>query len=135
MAELLGSAAYIIWAASAGTSVLSSDYRTFGWDESADKFEVTAGGDAVKTYLVGLHDFTCTYTGVGQTQGTALENTLRVGQSGTLVFYPEGTATGHRIYTLPTLVTKSPYNKWVYNGLIETSIDWQGNGAIILGTT
>jgi hypothetical protein len=135
MAELLGSAAYINWAASAGTSVLSADWRTFGWDEVADKFEVTAGSDAVKTYIIGLHDFTCNYAGVGQTQGTALENSLRVGQAGTLTFYPEGTAVSHRIYTLPCIVTKSPYNKWVYNNLIETAIEWQGNGAITLGTT
>jgi hypothetical protein len=135
MTELIGSAAYLVWNSSAGTSVLSADYRSFSWKETAEQYDATAGSDTTKVWIPGMKDYTCSYTGVGQVQGTALENSLRAGQIGTLVFYPEGTAVGHRIYTLPTIVTQSPYNNWQYNAVVETAIEWMAYGAATLGTT
>jgi hypothetical protein len=135
MSEIIGSAAILTWTVAAGTVSLEEDYRTFGWVETCEQYDATAGADTTRVYLPGFKTYTCSYTGVGQSKGTVLEGYLRAGQIGTLQFWPEGTAVDHRIYTFPALVTKSPYNNWAYNAVVETSIEWQSNGAATVGTT
>jgi hypothetical protein len=135
MTEIIGSAAYINWVGTGGTVVLGADYRTFSWVETCEQYDATAGSDTTRVYLPGFKTFTCSYTGVGQSKGTAIESALRAGEIGTVNFWPEGTGTGFRVYAFPCIVTKSPYNAWAYNAVVETSIEWQSNGAGSLGTT
>ena len=86
MAEYIGSSAVIHWLYGAGTTVLSADFRTFSFSPTTDKIDATAGSDANKVYLTGMTDYTCKYTGVAQTGGTALRAALAMGNSGTLKF-------------------------------------------------
>ena len=137
MTEYIGSAAYLSWICdtpAAGTTVLSGDYRTFGWVETVEQYDATSGADTGRVYIAGFRDATMTYTGVAQSAGT-LDAALRAGNIGTIMWYPEGTAVGKRVYTLPALVTKSPYNAWAYNAVVETSIEWKSYAGATLGTT
>lgn len=133
MAEYLGSAAVIQWIYPVGTAdgtiALSADYRTFSFNPTAEKVDASAGSDANRVYLVGVTDYTVSYQGVAQSGGTALRAALQAGISGTLVFYPEGTAAGKPVYTFPCTTTTDSQTSWGYNSVAEVNIEWMAKGA------
>ena len=114
MAEFAaGPTAILTWTTSAGTFNLAGDYRTFAWNPSIDYVEVSAGSDTQKGRITTLKDATASVTLVAQTGGTLIVAALQPGVSGTLIFGPEGTATGKRKITFPCYadgaVTEAPY--------------------------
>lgn len=133
MAEFTGSALYVQWTSSAGTSDLSGDYRTVSWNPSIGMVDATAGSDPFKVYLTTQKDTTVSYSGVFQTAGTAVENQLLAGQYGTLTIGPEGTAAAKRKYTLPAFSQGGKFN-WAYSDVVELACDFQGNGTATYGT-
>jgi len=92
MARYTGANLYIEWVHSAGTVVLSGDYRTLNIPESADEIDATAGGDTHKTTLAGPAGTTWTLEMLQLEGGTALFSTCAPRSSGTLRWSPEGTA-------------------------------------------
>jgi hypothetical protein len=131
MTEYLPTSAVLTWVTSAGTTTLSADYRTFVWTPTIEKYDSTAGPDANATYVTGIKDFTAKYGGVHNsgTAGTALIAAFQIGQAGTLTFQSQGTATNLPKAVLPCLVMSNPVTNFNYKGLVEVSIDFQGNGA------
>jgi hypothetical protein len=131
MAEFAaGPTAILSWIWSGGTISLAGDYRTFTWNPSIDYAEVSAGSDTQKGRITTLKDATAAVTLVAQTGGTAMVAALQPGNGGTLVFGPEGTATGKRKITFPCYadgaVTEAPYANEV-----TLSCGFTGAGAVL----
>jgi len=82
--------------------------------------------------VAGLKDSQVQVTTVYQSAGTVLLDAVDDGTSGTLVISPEGTSTGARKITIPALV-QSRAIPFAYDGLVEISVTFQGNGAITNG--
>jgi hypothetical protein len=129
MPEYTGKDMVISWVYSGGTISLTDDYRVFSWTPSIEKFNTRASSEANEAYITGAKDFTASYSGLAQSAGTALEDAFSIGTSGTLTVQPEGTATGKRKFTFPCFTVSEPVQQYQYNALVETKIDWQGNGA------
>lgn len=120
----------ISWIYSGGTVDLAGDYTTFGWSPSVELYDQSAGADANKSYVVGLKDGQMSYAARLQAGGTVLYNALDAGTEGTLIWRPEGTATGKPSYTAPAISMGAKINI-PYNGLVELTCDFQANGAVV----
>lgn len=128
MTDVTGKNLAVNWIYSGGTVALNTDYRSFNMSDNIDMAETTAGADTDKTYIATIKDSTIDWSGLYQSKGTALETALAVGTGGTLVVYPEGTASGYPVINYPAIV--SSYKKAVpYNEVIAIDVTFQKNGA------
>ena len=128
MAEYTGTAMYMTFA---GT-VISTDFRTFKTSESIDLVDASAGADVAKTYVNALEDGTASLELVDQTGGTAataMWQLMDKGASGTLIWAPEGTATGKPKHTVVAIVSSRDRNT-PYNDLAVLSFEFQFNGVV-----
>jgi hypothetical protein len=137
MAGYTGSAMYLSWINSAGTAILSGDYRKFDYTPSMDLVDQTAGADTNKTYLTSLKDGRASFSGLFQNGanvgGTITASTLVEGASGTIIFGPEGTATGKPKYTIPCISLGAAFS-YPYSDNVEISCDFQQNGTRVEGS-
>lgn len=128
--NITGKDAVINWIWSGGTVALNSDYRSLSTNETADLAETTAGSDTHKTHIATLKSASIEYSGLypSGTAGTAIIGALAAGNSGTLVVYPQGTATGNLARNYPAIVTGPKLNT-PYNDVVEISCTFTSNGA------
>ena len=129
MSAILGKDLDIQWIYSGGTISLNGDYRKCDISENTDLIDQSAGADASRTFVAGIADSQVQVTTVYQSAGTALVDAIADGNAGTLLISPEGTSTGNRKITVPAIVASRtlPFS---FDGLVEVSVTFQGNGAI-----
>lgn len=110
---------------------ISADYRNFDIEMTVDVVEKSAGAEASKSYITTLKDGTAklTYAYSG-TAGTAYTNLLRVGQQGTLLWGPEGNATGKPKGGVKAIVV-SQSKPMTYNDLITRTVAFQFTGDLL----
>jgi hypothetical protein len=130
MAEYTGSSLYLTF----GTTVLNAEYRKFSVEESIGLKDASAGGDTARTYLTELTDGKATYEATDQTGtttvgGSATWTALAKGTSGTLLWAPEGTASGKPKHTVVAIV-KNRKRDIVYDDVTKISVEWQFSGAV-----
>lgn len=115
MAEYAGSVMALSWIHPNGTADLAAHSRQFTLTPTQTTIDATAGSDANRQYLPSFVDYAPSWQGVAQdgTSGTIFAQALKAGINGTLIYGPQGTATGAPKYTVPAfslgLVTDSPY--------------------------
>ena len=129
MAHFTGDAAYIEFAG----IELNTDYRNFDGDRSIDKSETTAGADTDKSYLPTIRDgtFSMTFVQDNSASGTAVVGVLYEGSEGTLIWGPEGTATGKPKYSCVAFV-ESLSTPLKYNEATMRDATFQKNGSWLL---
>ncbi len=125
IAGFTGSAAYLKF----GATELQTYYRTATLNESIDLVDKSAGADASKTYLTALKDGTFTAEVVLPTGGTAIVAATNVGTSGTILYGPEGTASGKPKASVLAIVS-SRGRPLTYNDVTTMSVTWQFNGDV-----
>lgn len=133
MPEYTGSSMVFQWIHSGGTVSMQADMRTVNLSPTVDFADSTAGSDARRTRIATIKDTTVSYTGLAQTGGTALEDALVEGTQGTIIFQPEGTASGKRKYTIGAFSQGAKFNH-PYADVVEMSVEFVGNGNYTLGT-
>jgi hypothetical protein len=111
-----------------GTINLAGDERSVGWTPSIETVDATAGADTVRTFKSTFITAQASVSLVDQTGGTAVVAALAAGVMGTLIIGPEGTATGKRKITFPSMSQGAKYN-WPYDGIAEIAIDFVATGA------
>lgn len=128
MAEITGKNLVAQWVSGGGTILLNTDFRTLSINPNIDLAETTAGADADKTYIATIKDATIEWSGLYQSKGTALMTALEAGTGGTLIIYPEGTATGFPKESYPAIAMGAKMNV-PYADVVEISCTFQKNGA------
>ena len=114
-------------------SATVAEVKSYSLEESADTIETTKMGDAARTYLPSLTSFSGSIDCFWDETDTAGQVALAVGASVTLVFYPEGEASGDTYYSGTALVTGKTITG-SFDGMVEASISVQGTGAITTTT-
>ncbi len=114
-------------------SATVSEIKSYSLEESADTIETTKMGDAARTYLPSLTSFSGSIDCFWDETDTSGQVALAVGASVTLVFYPEGEASGDTYYSGTALVTGKTITG-SFDGMVEASISVQGTGAITTTT-
>ena len=127
MAEITGKNLVATWAYSGGTVNLNTDFRTLSINPNIDLAETTAGADTDKTYIPTIKDATIEWSGLYQSDGTALVSALEAGTGGTLTVYPEGTASGKQKDIYPAIAMGAKINI-PYADVVEISCTFQKNG-------
>lgn len=107
----------------------SGDQRSFTMNRTSDTVETTAGADEHKSYIARLKDGTGSFDLLEQTGtgGTAIYAALVEGSRGTLVFGPEGTASGKPKYECVAIITASD-KSYPYNDVVMRNYSWQKTG-------
>jgi len=110
---------------------VGADYRSFDVELTVDTVEVSAGNEASKRYIATLKDGTAklTYAYSG-TAGTAYTNRLKVGEQGTLLWGPEGTAVGKPKGGVVAIVVNHS-KPMTYNDLITRTATFQFSGDLL----
>ena len=110
-----------------------AEVKSYSLDESADTIETTSMGDAARTHLSSLTSFSGSVDCMWDETDTNGQTALAVGSTVTLLWYPEGSATGATYYSGSVIVTGKNITG-SFDGLVEASIAVQGSGAITTAT-
>ena len=114
-------------------SATVAEVKSYSLEESADTIETTKMGDAARTYLPSLTSFSGSVDCFWDETDTSGQVALTPGASVTLVFYPEGAASGDTYYSGTALVTGKTITG-SFDGMVEASISVQGTGVITTAT-
>ena len=125
MAGYTGTALYLAF----NGTVLDTDYRSLGPEESIDTVEQSAGADTNKTYLTLLKDGTTSTSIVAQAADTTTWGAVAPGAEGTLEWAEEGTTAGNQRHYVNAIVL-SRTKTIEYAGLVMADISWQFSGAV-----
>lgn len=110
-----------------------AEIRSFSIDETVDTVEDTSMGDASKTYLASIKDFSGSVDVIYDETDTNGQVALAVGSTVTLNFAPEGAATGDVKLTGNAIVTSKSISS-SFDGLVEASITVQGTNGLTTTT-
>jgi len=109
------------------------EIRGFSIDETIDTVEDTSMGDASKSYLASIKDFSGSVDVLYDEADTNGQTALAVGSSVTLNFAPEGTDSGDVKLTGTAIVTGKSITS-TFDGLVESTITVQGTGGLTTTT-
>jgi hypothetical protein len=116
-----------------GSTVLSTDMRTFDPEEEVGLAEASAGNDAARTYLATLKDGKATLELLAP-GGTAIWAAIAPATSGTLEWGDEGTASGKPKHTVNALVQKRK-RQTPYDDVVVYTVDFQFSGGTVVDGT
>jgi len=115
------------------SSVTIAEMRSFDINEQADTVEDTVIGDAWKTRQLTQKSWDASMEVFWDETDTTGQGAVKIGDTPTLIFGPEGASTGDTIFTGAAIVTGVAI-KTTHNGIIEASIKVEGNGALTIST-
>jgi len=106
-----------------------------GWTltQSSSTIENTELSDTTRTYLSGLSEYSGTVDCHWDETDTNGQVACTIGASVALYFYPEGATSGDTYFSGTALVTGITRNASV-DGLVESSLTFQGTGALAIST-
>lgn len=107
-----------------------ADFKEFVKNETVATADTSAGTARDESHIVTMHAATFSYTGLQQigSGGSAVRTALKVGEGGTIIIAPEGTATGKPKYSCLVSVVKVD-TKYPFAEVVEDSIEFKKNGA------
>jgi Phage tail tube protein len=108
--------------------VVVGEFRTITVTETADTVEDTVTGDAWKTRKVTQKDFSASCDALLDPDDAA-QGACSIGAEVVLSYYPVGGDSGDKYKSGNAIVTKREV-KGTYNGLVEISFGFDGNGAL-----
>lgn len=110
-----------------------AEIRSYSLEETADTVEDTSMGDTYRTHKTTLKSFTGSVDVFWDETDTNGQIALAVGSEVTINFYPEGASTGDRYYTGTAIVTSKTVTG-SFDGMVESTINVQGTGALTFST-
>lgn len=110
-----------------------AEIRSYSLEETADTVEDTSMGDTFRTHKTTLKSFSGSIDVFWDETDTNGQIALAVGSEVTINFYPEGTTTGDRYYTGTAIVTSKTVTG-SFDGMVESTINVQGTGALTFST-
>lgn len=110
-----------------------AEIRSYSLEETADTVEDTSMGDTYRTHKTTLKSFSGSVDVFWDETDTNGQIALAVGSEVTINFYPEGATTGDTYYTGTAIVTSKTITG-SFDGMVESTINVQGTGALTSAT-
>ena len=110
-----------------------AEIRSYSIEETADTVEDTSMGDTYRTHKTTLKSFSGSIDVFWDETDTNGQVALTVGSEVTINFYPEGSTTGDA-YLSGTAIVTSKTITGSFDGMVESTINVQGTGALTTGT-
>lgn len=132
MPRLTGKDLYVAWIDAQGTAALQADFKVFEYDNEIDSADLSAGSDSNRVWGETLGDLSFNLEmmynsdNVG-TAAAALYGRIAAGNSGTLVWGPEGTASGKPKGSCYVFVSKHSHAQPFDDG-VTRSIEFKPKG-------
>lgn len=135
-----GTALRVDWIGTGGTTTLTAESRTFTVNQQSSQIDVTVRSDTAKAFLTDFPAISATLAGL-DTSGTPNGGTaaqlwrrLNIGDSGTIIWYPEGNTAGFVKESMPAIVKTKNYEN-PYDGVSTWQLEWDSNGgSVTFGT-
>ena len=130
-ARMTGGALKVYFVTAGGTADLSGDYRSLSVTRQQETVDASAGNDTARAEIAALKTFAAsletTYIG---TAGSAAFALCTLGATGTLQYYPLGTATGSPRGAIPVIVQDQTI-EFAYDDMTTVTIEFGPFGAEI----
>lgn len=110
-----------------------AEIRSYSLEETADTVEDTSMGDTYRTHKTTLKSFSGSVDVFWDETDTQGQTALAVGSEVTINFYPEGSTAGDVYYTGTAIVTSKTITG-SFDGMVESTINVQGTGALTTST-
>jgi len=110
-----------------------AEIRSFSIDETGDTLEDTTMGDTARTYKSSLTSFSGSVDVFYDETDTTGQGALTVGAEITINAYPEGDTAGDTYKSGSAIVTGVSLTS-SFDGMVESSITFQGNGSLTTTT-
>lgn len=110
-----------------------AEIRSYSLEETADTVEDTSMGDTYRTHKTTLKAFSGSVDVFWDETDTTGQTALAVGTEVTINFYPEGSTTGDVYYSGTAIVTSKTITG-SFDGMVESTINVQGTGALTTST-
>lgn len=135
MARYTGKDLAIQWIWSGGTTWLEGDYRSMTTTEDQESADSTAGDDTYKAYIPTVADASgeVQLLDTSGTAGTAEWGAIAPANTGTLVWYPEGTASTKPRHTAPAFIS-SRQRDFPYDDVVTITASFQFTAPPTAGT-
>jgi len=134
MAGLSGSALYVQWITSNGTTTLTGDHTSFSYTPSIEMYDETGGADPALQYITGRVGGQAVLNCNGQAaDGSALAAQLWEGKYGTLTWGEQGSGTTKPKHSAGFYCT-GMVPTYPYNNIITYTANFQQNGVRTDGT-
>lgn len=126
MAHFTGSGLVVTF----GGTTLTADFRSFSESEEMGLVDSSAGADTNRSYLTTLKDGKATLEIVAPAGGSAVWNAVVPGTSGTLIWAPEGTATGKNKHTVSSAIVMNRDKEMPYDNIVVIKVEFQFSGTV-----
>lgn len=117
-----------------GTLDVSGQARSLEINQSVDEIDVTTYGSSDREYITGMGDRTASLEILDDDTSSLVRNALRVGQSGSLSWWPQGTASGKPAFSVGTAVVTEQNASFPYDDAVQYSQTIRLSGAVTEGT-
>lgn len=117
-----------------GTVDVSGQGRSFEVAQSADEVDVTTYGSDDKEFIAGMIERTGTLEVLDDDTNTLIRNATKPGTSGSLTWFPQGTASGNPKFSVATAVVLGQDLSYPYDDAVVMSINLRLSGAVTEGT-
>jgi hypothetical protein len=129
MARYTGHDLVVIWAYTGGSVDLSGDFRNFSTNEEVNDADATAGNDTYSQHLPTFADADgelemLDIHGSGGTAGTAAWANIKPRTSGTVHWYPVGTASGSVHHSVPAYI-QTRNREFPYDDVVALTVAFQ----------
>jgi len=118
--------------AKVGTSTIA-EVKDWSISESGETIDDTTLGDTARTKKAGLTTASGSLTAFWDETDTSGQGALTVNAEVTLKLYPEGATSGDTFATLSAIITEKGVSTTL-DGMVETSVSFEANGAVTWGT-
>ena len=110
-----------------------AEVKDWSISESGETIDDTTLGDTARTKKAGLTSASGSMTAFWDETDTNGQGAMSVNAEVTLNLYPEGATTGDTYATLSAIITEKGVSTSL-DGMVETSISFEANGAVTWGT-
>jgi len=118
--------------AKVGTATIA-EVKDWSISESAETIDDTTLGDTARTKQVGLTSASGSMTAFWDETDTTGQGAMTVGSEVALKLYPEGATTGDKFASFSAIITEKGVSTTL-DGMVETSVSFEANGAVTWGT-
>jgi len=118
--------------AKVGTNTIA-EVKDWSLSETAETIDDTTLGDTARTKKSSLTTASGSLTAFWDETDTSGQGAMTVGAEVTLNLYPEGATSGDTYATLSAVVTEKGVSTSL-DGMVETSVSFEANGAVTWGT-
>jgi len=117
-----------------GTFDVSGAGRNLEVNRSADEVDVSTYGSVEKEFVVGLPERSATLEILDDSTNPVIRQQLAVGSSGSLTWFPIGTASGNPKFTAATALVREANQAYPYDGAVTIATTLRLSGGVVEGT-